>query len=241
MSLLSVDNVMVRFGGVVALNRISLAVEEGEFLGILGPNGCGKSTLFNAITGVQRVHGGSIRLADNDITLWPVHRRALYGISRTYQSVEIFPGMTVADNLRFACETREQNKSSNDVESVLELLGLIAHRHRPAGLLSYGQQKLVCIGIALVGRPRIILLDEPFAAVNPTLSGMIADKLRQLNAEGSTIVLVEHNVPLVVDVASRVVVLAEGAAIFDGRPADVVDDTAVIAAYLGKRESNDEG
>lgn len=235
MNLLSVDNVLVRFGGVVALNRISLAVERGEFLGILGPNGCGKSTLFNAITGVQRVHGGSVALDGAEITSWPVYRRAMAGLARTYQSVEIFPQMTVADNLRFACEVRSPGCATNDVDGILDLLGLAAHRERPAGQLSYGQQKLVCIGIALAGHPRIILLDEPFAAVNPTLSGIVADKLRELNTQGSTIVLVEHNVPLVVDLASRVVVLAEGSVIFDGRPADVVHDDTVTAAYLGGR------
>jgi len=230
--LLAVKDLVVNFGGVRALRDVGLTVKESEFLGLIGPNGSGKTTLFNCITGDLRPDQGSVHLDGRDITTWPKYRRARSGIARTYQNVEVFPGLTVADNLRFAGEVRGE-RDAQEAETLVEFLELQRLADLPASHLSYGQLKLLSLGLALIGQPRILLLDEPMAAVNPRLVGLIADRLERLNRSGQTIVLVEHNVPVVVALCRRVVVLNLGQIIFDESPDRIREDERVVEAYLG--------
>jgi branched-chain amino acid transport system ATP-binding protein len=239
------------FLGVAALRDVDLDVRRGEILGIIGPNGSGKTTLFDCLTGLQRPDTGCVVLDGHDVTGHRPDAIARRGVVRVFQNVRVFARLSVRDNLLAAAQehrpsapaarlpgTRAFARAEGaDVErgaALLRRVGLDARLEVPAGLLSYGQQKLLAIAMALMARPRLLLLDEPVAGVNPSTIELVKAWVRELNAGGLTIVLIEHNVDVVTELGGRVVVLDAGEKIAEGPPDVVRADARVLEAYLGR-------
>ncbi len=234
-----------RFGGILAVDSVSFTVEEGEVLGIIGPNGSGKSTLFNCILGQLRPTSGSVRFAGRDVTGARPSVLARLGVGRTFQLLQIFPGLSVRENLIAAGQEHRGSMVSRllgppdaglagEVEDMLAFFRLRHLAGEPAGSLSYGQQKLLDIAMAFVAGPRLVFLDEPAGGVNPTMLAELEGRLRALNRErGATFVLIEHNMEFVMGLCDRVLVMAEGRVIAEGAPETVRTDPLVVEAYLG--------
>ena len=245
MALLEIQDLTKHFFHLSALNRVSLDVEPGDLLGIIGPNGSGKTTLFNCVTGVMAPTSGHVRFRDEDITGLSadlVHRR---GIARTFQLIQLFPEMTVLENMLLAAQERqgslfgrllrrEGTEPTARAVALLEYLGIVDLRHNLASNLSYGQQKLLDFGMALMSRPAVILLDEPLAGVSPAMINRMVDHLLALNAEGCTFVVIEHNMEVVMSLCRRIVVLSQGERIAEGSPAEVAENPLVLDAYFGR-------
>jgi branched-chain amino acid transport system ATP-binding protein len=243
--LLEVRDLSKHFFRLPALHRVSLRVEPGELLGLIGPNGSGKTTLFNCATGVLRPSGGQVLFKGEDITgltADAVYRR---GIARTFQLIQLFPEMTVLENLLMAAQERtgtllgrllrrEEVAETDRALKLIEYLGIGAVKDNPAANLSYGQQKLLDFGMALMPEPEVILLDEPLAGVNPTMIKSLVGHILDLNARGHTFVVIEHNMEVVMSLCRRIVVLSQGEQIAEGTPAEVADDPAVLDAYFGR-------
>jgi branched-chain amino acid transport system ATP-binding protein len=238
--------VVVRFGGVLALDAVELRAETGQITGLIGPNGAGKTTMFNVLTGVITPAQGQVVVDGHDVTRWPSHRRARLGVARTFQSLQLFTGLTVYDNLRSAWEAsvpggvlgRGARQGRQVVADVVEELGLAPVVDRLAGQLPTGQGRLVELGRALCTRPRLLLLDEPGSG----LDAVETDNLRRLlqhliSSRAVGILLVEHDMELVMQLCDRISVLDFGRQLAEGTPAEIRADPAVIAAYLGKEES----
>lgn len=250
MAILTIEGVVKQFGGIRALDVVDMDIDSGELVGLIGPNGSGKTTLFNCITGELRPDNGEIRFNGTRITGWKPHRIARLGIARTYQQIEVFANLSVRENLLIAGQehqghgfiptllsTRSVERSeaalNHRAEELMGLLDLTLQGEEKAGDLSYGQRKLLAIGMGLMTNPQLLLLDEPTAAVNPTAIGRIVDLLRRLHREGHTILLVEHNLPFVMGLCGRVVVLDAGRKLMEGSPELVRSDPRVIEAYFG--------
>jgi branched-chain amino acid transport system ATP-binding protein len=245
MALLEIENLTKHFFRLSALSRVSLSVEPGELLGIIGPNGSGKTTLFNCVMGVLRPSDGHVRFRGEDITgrtADTVYRR---GIARTFQLIQLFPEMTVMENMLVAGQEkkgtllsrllrREEAEATARAVALLEFLGIAGLRENLASNLSYGQQKLLDFGMALMSGPQLILLDEPMAGVNPTMIKNLVGHILELNARGYTFVVIEHNMEVVMSLCRRIVVLSQGERIAEGTPAEIADNPLVLDAYFGR-------
>ena len=245
MALLEIHDLSKHFFHLSALSRVSLSVEPGELLGLIGPNGSGKTTLFNCVTGVLRPSGGQVRFEGQDITGLRADAIARRGISRTFQLIQVFPEMSVLENMLMAAQERtgtllgrllqrEETAEIGRAMQLLEYLGIASFRDTLASNLSYGQQKLLDFGMALMPAPRLILLDEPLAGVNPTMIKALVGHILDLNVRGHTFVVIEHNMEVVMSLCRRIVVLSQGERIAEGTPAAVADDPLVLDAYFGR-------
>jgi branched-chain amino acid transport system ATP-binding protein len=245
-TLLELDELTRRFGGVIAVDHVSMRVEEGEVRAVIGPNGAGKSTLFNLITGVLKPSRGSISFAGEDITGLSTPQICQRGIARTFQLAALFPQMTARENARLAAQAREHRRwqfyggsgvfsaAGRRADVALGRLGLSGLADRPAGLLSHGDQRLLEIAMALSQEPRLLLLDEPTQGLSVEETGQAVEVLSGLFADGNmSVLLVEHDMEVVFRLAQRITVLHRGAVIADGLPDEVRQDAGVQTAYLG--------
>ena len=242
--IIEVRGVSKAFGGVVANRGVSLAVERGSITGLIGPNGSGKTTLFNSIVGLHPIDSGSIRFDGREISRMGVQRIARLGMQRTFQQTRVFARMDCVQNLVIALPHRRgawremfTKHRAGDVEraeSLLDFVGLYSKRTLPAGSLSFGQQKLLELAMALMNEPTVLLLDEPTAGINPTLINGVIDRLRRANRDfGVTLFVIEHNMRVIMNLAEHIYCMAFGEVLAAGAPAEVKDDPRVVDAYLG--------
>ena len=247
MTLLSVDRLSKRFGSLVAIDDVSLEVEPGELRAIIGPNGAGKTTFFNLISGLFPPTSGSTRFEGKDVTNLAPQERVRRGMARTFQITEVFPELTVAENLRVAVELAEgyglspwigraaRRKIADEVEALLETSGLAGKRHALVGALAHGDQRAAEIMMALALKPRLLMLDEPTAGMGDQETYDIVRLVRRLHRrQGLTIMLIEHDMRVVFNLADQIMVLAEGRVLAEGTPKEIVASEAVQAAYLGE-------
>ena len=249
--LLKVESLTKQFGGIRALSDYSLAMGDRELMGLIGPNGAGKTTVFNLLSGVLKPTSGKVWFSGRDITVWPPHKTAHIGIARTFQNIRLFQDMTVLDNIKVAYHMRlgkglwptlfntpGYRKSEREMETraleSLELLNLQDIRNESAQNLPYGIQRKVEIARALATLPKLLLLDEPAAGMNPQETEELTRTIDLIHREkGLAVLLVEHDMKLVMSVCPRIQVLDQGSVLADGTPDQVRNDSRVVAAYLG--------
>ena len=242
--LLEVQDLSKHFYRLSALTGVSLTVEPGELLGLIGPNGSGKTTLFNCVTGVLRPSLGQVRFKGEDITGLTADRVSRRGIARTFQLIQLFPEMTVLENMLMAAQERQgtlfgrllrHDETEGEARALrlLEYLGIASTKDALGSQLSYGQQKLLDFGMALMPEPEIVLLDEPMAGLNPTIIRSLVEHIHELNARGYTFFVIEHNMEVVMSLCRRIVVLSQGEKIAEGAPSEIHANPRVIDAYFG--------
>lgn len=248
---LSIEHVAVRFGGLVAISDLNFTVREGEIVGLIGPNGAGKTTAFNVITGFLRPTGGEVRYRGSSLNGLRPHEIAALGLVRTFQRTSVFQNSTVFENVMIALHRRGRSTLSDTLlalprekaserelvdaaEDILRLVGLERRATELAGTLPYGEQRLVGLALALAVKPKMLLLDEPVSGMNPTETARFTRLIGTVRATGVTILLVEHDMPMVMEVSDRVVVLNYGKIIAEGPPAEIQANPEVIRAYLGQ-------
>jgi branched-chain amino acid transport system ATP-binding protein len=247
MTILEVKNATKRFGSLVAVRDVSLSVPKGELRAIIGPNGAGKTTFFNLISGFFPPNSGAIEFEGRDITQMAAHKRVALGMARTFQITEIFPELTVFENVRIGAEVAggyclrpwisaaEKSAIQARVEEILELTGLQAKSGRLVGELAHGDQRAAEIATALTLRPHLLLLDEPTAGMGDRETYEITQLIRRLHQDSKlTIVLIEHDMRVVFHLADRITVLDQGSVLAEGTAQEIANNDAVQAAYLGK-------
>ena len=238
MPVLRVEDVSVRFGGLLALDSVELASEPGRVTGLIGPNGAGKTTLFNVITGLQTPTQGKVFIGDDDVTDRKPHKRARLNMARTFQRLEVFGSLTARENIMVAAEIRNGwSKAKDDPKvltaEILERVGLTAVAEDPVDSMPTGLARLVELGRALATRPQLLLLDEPGSGLDTNETEALGDLLLDLVKDGMAVLLVEHDVELVMRVCEHIYVLDFGKLIAEGTPAEIQANEAVQAAYLG--------
>ena len=257
-AMLDISNISISFGGLQALSDINISVDRNTVHGVIGPNGAGKTTLFNIITGMYRPNTGSITMEGKDMTSCKPHRRVHLGIARTFQNIRLFHNMTVLDNVLIGqhihCPTpvlsilihgrksaRGEKQAREKAVEALTVMGLQDHLEDNVASLSYGQQRLVEFARAIAAEPKLILLDEPAAGMNPTEKGSLLAMISKLRDQGYTFILIEHDMKLVMNVCDKISVLDHGKVISQGQPEQVRSNPEVIRAYLGKGELSSAG
>ena len=244
MSILEVKNVSKSFGGVKANVDISLNVEQGSIVGLIGPNGSGKTTLFNSIVGTHPIDTGSIIFNNKEVSELPVPVVAKLGLLRTFQQTRIYGKLNCVENMLISHKGSDEGitkifskiptELTEKAETLLNFVGLYQKRKLRAGDLSFGQQKLLELAMALMNEPKMLLLDEPTAGINPTLINGIIDRLIKINKDyGITLLVIEHNMKVIMSLAQRIFCLAHGKLLAEGSPEQIKNDKRVIDAYLG--------
>jgi len=239
-----------RFGGLTAVSGMSISVSQGDVLGLIGPNGAGKTTMFDLLAGSVTPSAGSIRLMGRDVTREAAHRRLAGGMARTFQIPRPFPDLSLLENMLIARQDQsgerlwanftaprrvasEEREAREKAQALLDLVALRKLADEPSRVLSGGQRKLLELARVMMADPRVILLDEPAAGVNPALLEVLIARIREINASGVTFVLIEHNIDMVTRLCNRIIVMAQGALLCQGTPDEVSRDPRVIEAYLG--------
>ncbi len=255
--LLKIKEITKRFGGLIAVNQVSLQVGEGEIFGLIGPNGAGKTTFFNMLTGIYKPNEGQILFEDKQIQGIKPFRISQLGISRTFQNIRLLKEETVLENVKVGMfgKTRsglwsailslqsakkEEESVKEESQKIIELVGLNGYENEMAGSLSYGNQRRVEIARALVSGPKLLLLDEPTAGMNAEETKEIVELIRKIRGNGTTIILIEHNVGMVIGLCDRIAVFDHGEKIADDKPEAIISNPAVIEAYIGKEDDEKE-
>jgi branched-chain amino acid transport system ATP-binding protein len=252
MVLLSIEEITKAYGGIRALDRVSLHVEKGSIKGLIGPNGAGKSTLFHLISGVEKPDSGRIDFKERDITSSESHEISALGMARTFQTLQIWGNMTVVENIMtgmnrrlkgglFSCGLwlpwikRSEKEALKEAKEILDSLGLLGKWESMASQLPYGKQKLLEIGRALAMKPELLLLDEPASGLTQTEMKQLSERISQVRQEGMTVFIVEHHMGMVMEIADEIAVLHNGELIAEGTPEAVRKNPQVIEAYLTRR------
>ncbi len=231
---LVVENLKKRFGGLTAVDDCCFNLADREIVGLIGPNGSGKTTVFNLIMGLLKADEGKVFFEGNRIDSLKPYQIAQLGVGRTFQNVRIFRELTLVENMAVASLTLREKKWEERAFHLLELVKLVDKKSEKARNLSFGQQRLLEIAMALLPNPRLLMFDEPVAGVHPTTRDVLSDLIIQICQQGRSLLIIEHNIPFVMDICHRIIVLHHGKKIAEGNPMSIQDNDVVIDAYLGK-------